>query len=101
MLDGGGKKKGQTLPSPREHVEFSSFCKYVWVICGVTVASLLEDCYREGVIKAINKAATTDIVLLEFYAVQEPGQPARGSCLTHVEKPVHGVSALSCCSTLS
>lgn len=101
MLDGGGKKKGQTLPSLREHVEFSSFCKYVWVICGVTVASLLEDCYREGVIKAMNKAATTDIVLLEFYAVQDPGQPAWGSCLTHVEKPVHGMSALSCYLTLS
>lgn len=36
------------MPLLKEHMEFSSFYKYVWVSCRVIVTSLLEDCYGEG-----------------------------------------------------
>lgn len=58
------------MPSLKEHTEFSSFYKYVWVSCGVIVTSLLEDCCGEGVVKAV-KSCHRDIVLPEFHTVQE------------------------------
>lgn len=44
----------------------------------MTVTSLLEDCYREGVVKSTNETATADTVFLEFLTVQEPSWPVPG-----------------------